>query len=334
MKKIQFLSRDQIQERLKELESRKSPQPKMGACCYSMSEPPKYAEYICPGCGEKTLYIRDHAMFIAWELESCRREFNFLKASTDISLKLDESSYCGKCSPDATTFQLTLTVTYGDETAVTSAPISENDLRILGEFFKGKLSYKTFTDGSRPLKDVLHILRELLVEGRSPFKSRRRQPKTTGGRVSPDDNFVIRHSHIRNETVDVLEKLRADLFCKVRESVKNRTDDFASIESCFEIDDNVPLECNQEWLSFLNDQERETLHNIDMALCRIQDGEYGICEECGKDIPLGRLKALPFTCYCVNCKSHLEKLQEQTKTAKELSGQESSFVEVASETRR
>ena len=40
--------------------------------------------------------------------------------------------------------------------------------------------------------------------------------------------------------------------------------------------------------------------------------EYGICEECEEEIPLGRLKAMPFTRLCVNCKSELEKHQALT----------------------
>ncbi|MBV5350084.1 TraR/DksA family transcriptional regulator, partial [bacterium] len=67
----------------------------------------------------------------------------------------------------------------------------------------------------------------------------------------------------------------------------------------------------------LNDREREKVHSIDEALLRIAEGEYGICEECDEDIPLGRLKVLPFTRHCVKCKSDLEKFQAQTRRIEE-----------------
>ena len=67
----------------------------------------------------------------------------------------------------------------------------------------------------------------------------------------------------------------------------------------------------------LGDREREKVHAIDEALLRIKENEYGICEECEEEIPLGRLKAMPFARHCVKCKSDLEKLQAQTKRFEE-----------------
>ncbi|MGD0281499.1 MAG: TraR/DksA C4-type zinc finger protein [Dissulfurispiraceae bacterium] len=43
---------------------------------------------------------------------------------------------------------------------------------------------------------------------------------------------------------------------------------------------------------------RETLIKIDAALRKLEEGTYGICEECGEDISEERLKILPFAIYC------------------------------------
>jgi len=59
------------------------------------------------------------------------------------------------------------------------------------------------------------------------------------------------------------------------------------------------------------------VRSIEEALLRIDEGEYGVCEECEEEIPLGRLKVLPFARLCVKCKSDLEKLQAQTKRFEE-----------------
>ncbi len=40
---------------------------------------------------------------------------------------------------------------------------------------------------------------------------------------------------------------------------------------------------------------------IDAALDRARAGMYGVCEECGEEIPVGRLKAIPFAVCCVDC---------------------------------
>ena len=45
-----------------------------------------------------------------------------------------------------------------------------------------------------------------------------------------------------------------------------------------------------------------TLEQVDKALTRIDDGSYGLCEECGDSIPFVRLEALPFATLCVSCK--------------------------------
>lgn len=45
----------------------------------------------------------------------------------------------------------------------------------------------------------------------------------------------------------------------------------------------------------LTTREYETLQSIDRAIMRIEEGTYGVCEVTGKDIPLARLEALPYT---------------------------------------
>lgn len=56
----------------------------------------------------------------------------------------------------------------------------------------------------------------------------------------------------------------------------------------------------------LMNNEGETLAEIEQALVRIEEGGYGFCVECNGKIPKMRLKALPYTSYCVKCASELE----------------------------
>ena len=115
----------------------------------------------------------------------------------------------------------------------------------------------------------------------------------------------------------ILEKLKEDTLREIRKSVKNGTEAVAAIEPGGDIYDQASSERDRELGLLLGDREREKIHSIDEALLRIDEGEYGICEECEEDIPLGRLKAMPFTRHCVKCKSDLEKLQAQTKRVEE-----------------
>lgn len=55
-------------------------------------------------------------------------------------------------------------------------------------------------------------------------------------------------------------------------------------------------------LSIINNTER-VAQLVEDALQRIEDGTYGICEDCGKPIPIARLDALPYVTLCVECAS-------------------------------
>jgi RNA polymerase-binding protein DksA len=50
----------------------------------------------------------------------------------------------------------------------------------------------------------------------------------------------------------------------------------------------------------LEESARDTLAEIDAALQRIEDGTYGICENCGKPIAPERLMAIPWTRLCID----------------------------------
>ena len=52
--------------------------------------------------------------------------------------------------------------------------------------------------------------------------------------------------------------------------------------------------------------EQNILYSVDEALKRIQDGTYGSCTQCGKQIPKKRLDALPHTELCIACQSKNE----------------------------
>ncbi len=63
----------------------------------------------------------------------------------------------------------------------------------------------------------------------------------------------------------------------------------------------------------LVDLRRDTLEKIDHALKKLEEGTYGICEDCGNEISEQRLKALPFAVHCVECKQRREELEQIEK---------------------
>lgn len=63
----------------------------------------------------------------------------------------------------------------------------------------------------------------------------------------------------------------------------------------------------QEFTLSLMENEEGTLGAIDVALERIEEGTYGVCEECGAKIPKARLNAIPFAALCVKCAGRNER---------------------------
>ena len=114
----------------------------------------------------------------------------------------------------------------------------------------------------------------------------------------------------------ILLKMKEETLLEIKKTLKSGSDG-TSGEPSGDIYDQASSERDRELGLLLGDREREKLRNIDEALLKIDEGEYGICEECEEDIPIGRLKVMPFAHYCVKCKADIEKQQAQTKRFEE-----------------
>ncbi len=80
--------------------------------------------------------------------------------------------------------------------------------------------------------------------------------------------------------------------------------------------DNHPADIGSETFErskdlALRDQAEIQLSKIEDALSRINKGIYGICEECGAEIPVERMEAMPSTTLCKRCKEAEEQLLDR-----------------------
>ena len=76
-----------------------------------------------------------------------------------------------------------------------------------------------------------------------------------------------------------------------------------------EIQGNLLIEMSSQ-LSIRNAQK---IHQIDDALKRIKEDKYGLCEDCGGDIPEKRLIFNPYIPTCVDCAEDREIEEKQRK---------------------
>ncbi len=71
-------------------------------------------------------------------------------------------------------------------------------------------------------------------------------------------------------------------------------------------DEDVPTDLATAVLSWLEGRERHELDEIEASRARLEAGTYGVCEGCGRPIPLARLRALPTARLCRPCQSREE----------------------------
>lgn len=77
-------------------------------------------------------------------------------------------------------------------------------------------------------------------------------------------------------------------------------------ETLPDLADRATQETDRDMSLIMRERDRRLLREVRQALQRMDNGEYGVCEECGEEIPLPRLKAQPMATLCVACKQSLE----------------------------
>lgn len=73
--------------------------------------------------------------------------------------------------------------------------------------------------------------------------------------------------------------------------------------------DRASLESDRNFMLRIRDREHKLIKKIKKTLARIEDGTFGICDKCGEEIDIRRLKARPVTTQCIECKTKEEALE-------------------------
>jgi DnaK suppressor protein len=107
--------------------------------------------------------------------------------------------------------------------------------------------------------------------------------------------------NLLNERLDVL----------IGEATKTMADMTDEKESFPDPTDRASLESDRNFLLRIRERERRLILKIREALNRIENGTYGICEECGDDISTQRLEVRPVTTLCIDCKKAQEAEEKQ-----------------------
>ena len=129
----------------------------------------------------------------------------------------------------------------------------------------------------------------------------RRNPKG-----SSDTGAIVRDRYA--ELKRILEERRREMLNQVQVKMRDVRAEGAFGESQGVLDTAEASEADiQDDIEFaLIQMKSETLHKIDEALARLEEGTYGNCFECGDEISEPRLRALPFAVRCKDCEEARE----------------------------
>lgn len=100
-------------------------------------------------------------------------------------------------------------------------------------------------------------------------------------------------------TAEQLETLREELTHRIEAIEKDVHHKKEPVEKDFA--EQVTQRENDDVLSAIDEETKQTVYLIDAALARIKDGSYGMCAKCGEPIAEKRLAALPYVTTCIDC---------------------------------
>jgi DnaK suppressor protein len=119
---------------------------------------------------------------------------------------------------------------------------------------------------------------------------------------------------MKKEQLEQIKKILIDWRNEIIESQKKAVIDMAKEgeEQIFpDPTDRATYEEDRARVLKIKDRELKLLHKIEDTLRRIDSGEYGICKECGTEIPFERLLARPVTDLCIECKTEQEEKEKE-----------------------
>lgn len=103
-----------------------------------------------------------------------------------------------------------------------------------------------------------------------------------------------------------LLKMKEDISSKIAQA----DNDFRNVVGSSGIKDSIDLASDDmatKKMEAISQVDANRLKAVEQALIRVRNGKYGICAQCGKKIPEGRLRALPYALLCMDCKSRNER---------------------------
>jgi len=109
------------------------------------------------------------------------------------------------------------------------------------------------------------------------------------------------------EFQQILQNQLDDLLREAGKTVSEMTDEKTNFP---DPTDRASLESDRNFELRIRDRERKLILKIREAIERIEDGTFGVCENCEEEIGEARLRARPVTTLCIDCKTEQERQEK------------------------
>jgi DnaK suppressor protein len=132
------------------------------------------------------------------------------------------------------------------------------------------------------------------------------------------------------ELKNILEERRREIMGQVQDKIRDVRTEGANNPAVGVLDAVESSEADiQDDIEFaLIQMKAETLHKIEEALRRLEEGTFGYCFECGEEIAERRLRALPFAVRCKDCEEARETAQQRERLQQARRGAASLFIDM------
>jgi DnaK suppressor protein len=171
---------------------------------------------------------------------------------------------------------------------------------------------KTAASVKTPAKKISTILK--------PKKSHIKKPAATK-KTEPSPSPKLLNKESEDERRARLRKLLLDKRREILKEIKIDTSKYIKgenrqlVDTALDDGDWSVVDLSEDISLRHLSSHREDLQRIDEAIRKIDEGTYGLCEDCGEEISEERLKILLYAIYCIDCKERREQIEEMERRA-------------------
>jgi DnaK suppressor protein len=122
----------------------------------------------------------------------------------------------------------------------------------------------------------------------------------------------------REELRVLLHRLREQTIQDIETQIGRRLSESGAraVEVVMDMEDLASKDLGEGVDYALLEMRYRTYKDIADAFRRLEEGTYGVCEQCGSHIPLPRLQAEPFAKLCVPCQQQAEAVEQVEREEK------------------